>query len=105
MTTPETSNDDRSWDRLPGKAYGELPAAAITLNQLVAYNMAYFRKAAGLTQEDLGKLLRGWTQKPWGKAAVSAAERAWDGKRPRLHPHRPRQGPAGEVRRDPARAA
>lgn len=81
------SNDEKTgdlnWDQLPGKEYDELPGVHITLNQLVAYNMAYFRKVAGLTQEELGRLLRGWTQKPWGKAAVSAAERAWDGKRPR----------------------
>ena len=48
----------------------------MTINQVVAYNMARFRKAAGLTQEELGKRLGGWT-----KAAVSAAERSWDGKR------------------------
>jgi transcriptional regulator with XRE-family HTH domain len=36
---------------------------------------------AGLTQEELGDRLRGWTSKPWGKAGVSAVERSWDGKR------------------------
>lgn len=48
----------------------------VTINQVVAYNVARFRKAAGLTQEQLGERLGGWT-----KAAVSAAERSWDGKR------------------------
>jgi transcriptional regulator with XRE-family HTH domain len=43
---------------------------------LVAYNLAFFRKAARLTQEELGEALGGWT-----KVAVSAAERSWDGKR------------------------
>lgn len=38
--------------------------------------MAFFRQKAGLTQEELGKRLGGWT-----KIAVSAAERGWDGKR------------------------
>jgi transcriptional regulator with XRE-family HTH domain len=43
---------------------------------VVGYNMAAYRKAAGITQEELGKRLGGWT-----KVAVSAAERSWDGKR------------------------
>lgn len=52
------------------------PSRHVTINQVVAYNMARFRKAAGLTQEELGERLGGWT-----KAAVSAAERSWDRKR------------------------
>jgi len=56
----------------------ELPERRVTVNMLVGHNMAYFRKAAGLTQEQLGELLGGWT-----KVAVSAAERSWDGKRVR----------------------
>ena len=52
------------------------PIRHLTINQVVAYNMARFRKAAGLTQDALGERLGGWT-----KAAVSAAERSWDGKR------------------------
>ena len=52
------------------------PSRPVTINQVVAYNVARFRKAAGLTQEELGERLGGWT-----KAAVSAAERSWDGKR------------------------
>jgi transcriptional regulator with XRE-family HTH domain len=44
----------------------------VTINQVVAWNMAYFRKAAGLTQEELGERLG------WSKAIVSAAERSWD---------------------------
>jgi transcriptional regulator with XRE-family HTH domain len=61
-----------------GGGYADLPARMVTLNQIAAYNMAYFRKAAGLSQEDLGQLLGGWSN-----AAVSAAERSWDGKRVR----------------------
>jgi transcriptional regulator with XRE-family HTH domain len=53
----------------------ELPERRVTLNMLVGYNMTFFRKAAGLTQEELGTRL-GWTN-----VAVSAAERSWDGKR------------------------
>ena len=42
---------------------------------VVAYNMAYYRRVAGWTQEQLGEPLG------WSKVAVSAAERSWDGKR------------------------
>lgn len=64
-----------------GTEYADLPEQRITLNQLIAYNMAYFRKAAGFKQEELGELLAGWVSGSWSKAAVSAAERSWDGKR------------------------
>lgn len=46
-----------------------------TPNQEVAWNMAFFRKASGLTQEQLGERLG------WGKGIVSTAERSWDAKR------------------------
>lgn len=55
----------------------QLPEHRITGNMLVSYNLAYFRKAAGLSQMELGERL-GWTN-----VAVSAAERSWDGKRVR----------------------
>lgn len=45
---------------------------------LVAYNMARWRQASGMTQAALGEELGGWT-----KGAVSAAERSWDGTRVR----------------------
>lgn len=56
---------------------GDLLAERITVNQIVAWNMAYFRKASGMTQEDLGARIG------WSKAIVSAAERSWDGARVR----------------------
>ena len=56
----------------------DLPERKVTINQLVGHNLACYRKAAGLTQEELGKRLGGWT-----KVAVSAAERSWDGRRVR----------------------
>ena len=52
-----------------------LPERRVTVNQLVAYNMGYFRKAAGLGQQEFGEPLG------WSVASVSAAERSWDGKR------------------------
>jgi transcriptional regulator with XRE-family HTH domain len=64
-----------------GKEYSDLPGEHITVNQVISYNMARYRKAAGITQDELAKRLNGWTPKTWSKAAVSAAERSWDGKR------------------------
>jgi transcriptional regulator with XRE-family HTH domain len=56
--------------------YSGLPGQHVTPNQIVAYNMTRWRKVAGLTQEQLGERLGGWS-----KVVVSAAERSWDGKR------------------------
>lgn len=61
----------------PSGSGDELPERRVTANMVVGYNIAYFRKVAGATQEQLGEPL-GWT-----KVAVSAAERSWDGKRVR----------------------
>ena len=61
----------------PGSGYTDLPGEHVTINQIVARNLAYFRKVAGLTQEELGERLG------WSKVVVSAAERSWDGKRVR----------------------
>lgn len=49
----------------------------ITLNQVVAWNIAFYRRAAGFTQKKLGDRI-GWTN-----TAVSEAERSWDGRRVR----------------------
>jgi transcriptional regulator with XRE-family HTH domain len=49
----------------------------LNLNQVIALNMARWRKAAGLKQDELGERL-GWTN-----TTVSAAERSQDGKRVR----------------------
>ena len=43
----------------------------VTVDQVVAWNIAWYRRAAGLTQEQLGERLGGWS-----KVAVSAAERS-----------------------------
>lgn len=48
-----------------------------TVNQIVAWNIAWFRKAAGLTQEELGELMGR------SKRNISADERSWDGERTR----------------------
>lgn len=58
-------------------AYDELPACEITASQLVAWNLARFRHAAGMQQDELGAKL-GWDGKK-----VSALETSWKGGRPR----------------------
>lgn len=55
----------------------ELPRQQKTVNQIVAWNIAWYRNAAGLTQEELGELIGR------GKRNVSADERSWDGDRTR----------------------
>lgn len=55
----------------------ELPYRLLSVNQVVAWNVARYRKRAALTQELLGELL-GWTA-----SAVSDAERSWDSGRTR----------------------
>jgi transcriptional regulator with XRE-family HTH domain len=62
---------------LPQGQHTDLPVRRLTVNSIVALNMAYFRKAAGLTQEELGERIG------WGKSVVSTAERSWDAKRVR----------------------
>lgn len=51
-----------------------LPWRTVTPNMLAAFNMSRWRRAAGMTQAELGEELGGWS-----KNAVSAAERSWDG--------------------------
>lgn len=54
-----------------------LPQHEITVNQIVAWWIAHYRREAGLTQAQLGERL-GWPQH-----RVSEAERSWNGKRTR----------------------
>jgi hypothetical protein len=50
----------------------------LTPNQVVAYNMATYRRVAGITQADLAVELEDRTLFVWTKATVSAAERSWE---------------------------
>lgn len=59
----------------------DLPVRTVTMNQVVAYNIAYFRSSLSLTQEELGGRLERITGKRWSKATMSAVERSWDGNR------------------------
>ena len=54
-----------------------LPVRKISVNAIVALNMGYFRRAAGLSQQELGDLIG------WGKSMVSTAERSADARRVR----------------------
>lgn len=49
----------------------------VEANQIVAYNLSYYRRKAGLTQEELGERIG------WSKVVVSSAERSWHSNRPR----------------------
>lgn len=55
-------------DSEPDKA----PARSVTADQIVAGNIRHWRRAAGMTQEELGRRLG------WSAANVSAAERSAD---------------------------
>jgi transcriptional regulator with XRE-family HTH domain len=53
------------------------PVRLVTVSQVVAWNVARYRRAAGLTQRELGRLLG------WSNGQVSDAERSWKGERVR----------------------
>ena len=55
-----------------------LPERRVTISQLVAYNLSFFRRAAGIDQRKIGELLG------WSAASVSAAERSWESKRTKV---------------------
>lgn len=55
----------------------ETVTVEVDVDQIVAMNIRYWRRTAGMTQEDLGRLLG------WSAANVSAAERSADEKRER----------------------
>ncbi len=58
--------------------YQELPAADITVDQVVAWNMHHWRQARYMTQEELGRRIG------WSAANVSAAERSVERERRRF---------------------
>ena len=55
----------------------EVQTRHVTIDQIVAMNIRYWRRAARMTQEELGELLG------WSAANVSAAERSADDERDR----------------------
>src|SRR5690348_15766941 len=66
-----TENDART------TRHGELPVRVVSVNDVVSLNLGYFRKAAGLTQQELADRIG------WLKQVVSTAERSWEGRRSR----------------------
>ncbi|MGV9987765.1 helix-turn-helix domain-containing protein [Streptomyces olivaceus] len=77
MDAPQSSDPE---SRQPSDG-DHLPRRRVTMNQVVARNIAYFRNALTLTQEELGGRLERITGKKWSKATMSAAERSWHGNR------------------------
>lgn len=57
--------------------------AVLTVNQVVAYNIARARRALGWTQADTAARLEETTGKPWSAATLGASERSFDGGRVR----------------------
>jgi transcriptional regulator with XRE-family HTH domain len=53
------------------------PVRLVTVNDVVSMNLGYFRKAAGLSQQELGERIG------WLKSVVATAERSWAGRRTR----------------------
>lgn len=59
------------------------PEKVLSANQLIAFNMWRSRKSSGWSQQDVAELLEKYTGRTWSNASVSAAERSWQGGRPR----------------------
>lgn len=55
----------------------------LTLNELVAYNLARARRAKGWTQDETAERLRAATGRSWTSATLGAAERSWQTQRVR----------------------
>lgn len=59
------------------------PEKVLSANQLVAFNMWRARRSSGWSQQEVAELLEKYTGRSWSNASVSAAERSWQGGRPR----------------------
>ncbi|MDX3582963.1 hypothetical protein [Streptomyces europaeiscabiei] len=59
------------------------PEKVLSANQLVAFNMWRARRGSGWSQQEVAELLEKYTGRSWSNASVSAAERSWQGGRPR----------------------
>ena len=55
----------------------------MSINEIVSYNLMRARRSQAWTQQDVADLLERYTGRNWSNASVSAAERAWQGGRPR----------------------
>jgi transcriptional regulator with XRE-family HTH domain len=77
------TNDDSSPPAEPVDLRELSAEDAPTINQLVAYNMTRARRSRGWTQQEVADRLERYTGRVWSKASISAAERSWQGGRPR----------------------
>lgn len=59
------------------------PEKVLSANQLIAFNMWRARRGASWSQQEVAELLEMYTGRSWSNASVSAAERSWQGGRPR----------------------
>lgn len=59
------------------------PEKVLSANQLIAFNMWRARRGAAWSQQEVAELLEKYTGRSWSNASVSAAERSWQGGRPR----------------------
>ncbi|MFD5297186.1 hypothetical protein ACFWJU_18505 [Streptomyces mutabilis] len=59
------------------------PEKVLSANQLIAFNMWRSRRSSGWSQQEVAELLEKYTGRTWSNASVSAAERSWQGGRPR----------------------
>lgn len=59
------------------------PEKVLSANQLIAFNMWLARRGSGWSQQEVAELLERYTGRSWSNASVSAAERSWQGGRPR----------------------
>ncbi|AVH57859.1 MULTISPECIES: hypothetical protein [Streptomyces] len=59
------------------------PEKVLSANQVVAFNMWRARRSSGWSQQEVAELLEKYTGRSWSNASVSAAERSWQGGRPR----------------------
>ncbi|MFD7709521.1 hypothetical protein [Streptomyces sp. NPDC059786] len=59
------------------------PEKVLSANQLVAFNMWMARRSSMWSQQEVAELLEKYTGRSWSNASVSAAERSWQGGRPR----------------------
>ncbi|WP_125490195.1 helix-turn-helix domain-containing protein [Streptomyces sp. WAC 04229] len=55
----------------------------LSINEIVSYNLMRARRSNAWTQQEVADLLEKYTGRTWSNASVSAAERAWQGGRPR----------------------
>lgn len=75
--------DDATQDEFTFKPAVPPRRPILSINEIVSYNLMRARRSNAWTQQDVADLLEKYTGRAWSNASVSAAERAWQGGRPR----------------------